>query len=418
MLRVFRSFTRSKIGIVVTLGVLAIIALAFAAGDITGVRQGSGSVLGGAVAEVGDVKIGEAELRSRTQTALSAARQQQPAIDIVTFVQMGGLSQTLDRIINTLALQEFGESIGMAVSKRAVDGEIASIPAFQGFNGKFDQKTYESVLGQQRITDRQFRDDIVRDMFARQLIAPTIGAAQMPAEYATPYASLLLERRQGAVGFIPAGALGMGAAPTDAELQALYKRQASRYRVPERRVLRYAVIRSADVAASAMPTDAEIAQAYNQQKARFAATEKRTLSQVVIADQAAANTLAAKVKGGTSVADAARSAGLEASVQTGVQKAAFASASSPAIADAAFAAAQGAVVGPIRSPLGFHIVKVDKVEAVAGKTLEQAKPELVAELSKTKLAQAIADSHDKLDDQITDNAIAAIQAGADPVSDL
>ena len=48
--------------------------------------------------------------------------------------------------------------------------------------------------------------------------------------------------------------------------------------------------------ARATPGDAEIAAAYKAAGTRFAAAEKRTLSQVVVADQAAANALAAAVK--------------------------------------------------------------------------------------------------------------------------
>ena len=49
-------------------------------------------------------------------------------------------------------------------------------------------------------------------------------------------------------------------------------------------------------------------------------------------------------------------------VQTGVTKAAYAAASSPQIADAAFAAPRGGVIGPVRGPLGWVVAKVDSVE--------------------------------------------------------
>ena len=65
MLSFIRRIIYSKFGVVITLGVLAVIAIAFAAGDITGTRQGSAPLLGGTVAEVGDAKLGEADMRSR-----------------------------------------------------------------------------------------------------------------------------------------------------------------------------------------------------------------------------------------------------------------------------------------------------------------------------------------------------------------
>jgi peptidyl-prolyl cis-trans isomerase D len=403
MLSFFRRIINSKAGMVVTFIILGIIAIAFAAGDITG-TSGSPSLSGGSVATVSGEKVTEKDLVGRVQTELQAARQQNPAVTMEQLLAQGVLQSTLDRTINGLALEAFGKAQGMVVSKRSIDGVIASIPGLRGPNGQFDPANYQRLLADQKLTDAQVRTDIARDIIAQQLMLPTQGATQVPMKVALPYASLLLEKRTGQVGFVPARAADTGAAPTDAELQAFYRRNIARYTIPERRVVRYALVSPEQVKARSVPTDAEIAAAYNQQPTRFAAAEKRTIAQVVVADQAGANALAAKLKAGTSIADAARAAGLEPAVQTGVTKTAYAAANTPGTADAAFAAAQGGVIGPVRGPLGWVVAKVDGVEQVAGKTLEQARPDLVAELSKQKLQQALADVHDKLDDALAKNA--------------
>ena len=404
MLSFFRRIINSKAGIVVTFIVLGVIALAFAAGDITGLGSGAGALSGGNVATVGGQKVGAAELRSRVQTELQAARQQQPTATMEQLLEQGGLQSVLDRTINGLALERFGHDQGMVVSKRSIDGVIASIPGLRGPNGQFDPANYQRLLADQKLTDAQVRTDIARDIIAQQLMLPTQGATQVPMKVALPYASLLLEKREGQIGFIPAKAVDAGAAPTDADLQTFYRRNIARYTVPERRVVRYALVSPDQVKARATPTDAEIAAAYKQQASRFAAAEKRTIAQVVVADQAGATALAAKVKGGTPIADAARAAGLEPAVQTGVTKQAYAAAATPAVADAAFAAQRGGVIGPVRGPLGWIVARVDGIEQVPGKTLEQARPELVGELSKQKLQQALSDVHDRLDDALAKNA--------------
>ncbi|USU09446.1 SurA N-terminal domain-containing protein [Sphingomonadaceae bacterium OTU29MARTA1] len=404
MLSFFRRIINSKAGIVVTFIVLGVIALAFAAGDITGMGGGAMTLSGDNVATVGGGKVGAAELRSRVQTELQAARQQQPTATMEQLLAQGGLQSVLDRTINGIALEEFGRDQGMVVSKRSIDGVIASIPGLRGPNGQFDPANYQRLLADQKLTDAQVRTDIARDIIAQQLMLPTQGATQVPMKVALPYASLLLEKRSGQVAFIPAKAVDTGAAPAEVELQAFYRRNIARYTVPERRVIRYALVSPDQVKARAVPTDAEVAAAYRQQAPRFAAAEKRTISQVVIADQAGANTLAAKVKGGTSIADAARAAGLEPAVQNGVTKQAYAAASTAGIADAAFTAQQGGVIGPVRGPLGWIVARIDGIKQVAGKTLEQARPELVVELTKQKLQQALSDVHDKLDDALAKNA--------------
>jgi len=403
MLSFFRRLTKSKLGIPITLGVLAVIALAFAAGDINNARSGA-TAGSGSVATVGGTSVGEAELRQRVQTAFQGYRQQNPALDMAGFVSGGGFEAIVDRTINALALQEFGNGIGMAAGKRAVDGEIASIPAFQGFDGKFSQTNYENLLKQQGLTDKGIREDIARDMLSRQLLAPTAGASQVATQLAQPYASLLLERRRGSVAFIPTTAIGTGAAPTDAELATYYGRQRARYTIPERRVVRYAAVKASDIAANVKPSPAEIAAAYNQNRARFAASETRSLTQIVVADQAAANRIAAQVRGGTAMAAAARGAGLDAATIAPADKAGITAQTNAAIANAVFGATSGAILGPLRSPLGWHVVRLDAIQPIAGKSLAEATPELAAELGKVKAQEALSAVHDRLDDAISGSA--------------
>lgn len=402
MLTFLRRLLFSTAGKIIALLLLIVIALAFALGDIT--NLGGGGPSGGALVQVGDKKVSEAELRQRLKTALDRVRQQNPTLDMTQFVNSGGFDQVLEQIVNGLALEEYARRNGMNVSKAAVDGEIASIPAFQGLDGKFSQATFNQILAREGLTADQLRADIARETLAQWLVGPTIGATQVPAQFATPYASLLLERRKGSVGYIPISAIAPGAAPSEAELTAFYRRNGARYTLPERRIIRYAIVRPDQFAQAAKATDAEIAEQYRKDAPKYAASTRRQLSQVIVADQNAANALAAKVKGGTGLAAAATAAGLRASTVDNAEKAAFARDTSQAIADAAFAGAQGAVVGPLRSPLGWHIVKVEKIEQIAGRSLDQARSEIAAEITKRKEAQALSDLRNRIDTGLADNA--------------
>ncbi len=406
MLAFFRRLTHSRVGVIITFLVLGVIALAFAAGDVTGLSSmtGGAGITGGDVAKVGKAEVTANQLKTQAQTEMEGFRQQQPTLDMATFVNQGGFDGTLDRIISSMALEQFGRAQGMIVSKRAVDGQIASIPSLQGPTGKFDENLYRQVLAQRKLTDAQVRSDIERDTFAQQLTIPSTGATQVGSQLALPYASLLLEKRTGTIGFIPAAIVPAGPAPSDADLANFYKRNIARYTVPERRIVRYAIVTPEQVKAQAVPTDAEIAKTYQQDRARYAATEKRTITQVVVADQAGATALAAKVKAGTSIADAARAAGLEASTQTDVEKAAYAGTTSAQVADAVFAATSGAVIGPVRTQLGWTVAKLDKVENVAGRSLDQVRGEIAAALGIQKSAEALSAIHDKIDDSLSNNA--------------
>ena len=76
MLGFFRRVINSKAGLVITFITLGVIALAFAAGDVTGLHPGGGGMTKTTVARVGDAAIGEAQLKQRVGDQLNQIRQQ------------------------------------------------------------------------------------------------------------------------------------------------------------------------------------------------------------------------------------------------------------------------------------------------------------------------------------------------------
>src|SRR3546814_11433103 len=100
-------------------------------------------------------------------------------------------------------------------------------------------------------------------------------------------------------------------------------------------------------------------------KANYAAREERTLEQVILPTQAAAQTIADKVKGGTSLAAASKSAGLAVAGLSDLSQLQYAEKSSDAVAKAAFAAPRGGIAQIAKSPLGWHVVRVSNVRSEA-----------------------------------------------------
>lgn len=403
MLSFFRRILNSRVGVFFALAFLVIIGLAFAAGDINNFSNG-GAAPSGKVADVGKADISTIELRQQVQNELADFRRQQPTLDMGQYIANGGFEGSLERLISGVAIEQFGRKIGLAAGKPMVDGQIAGIGGLRGLDGKFDQKKYEQLLQRENLTDKQIRANIARSIIAQQLTAPTSGATQVPVSVAAPYAALLLEKRAGTIGFIPTTAIDPGTVPTDAELADHYRRNLVRYTVPERRVIRYAPVDATVLASRTAPTDAEIAAAYAEQAQRFGASEKRSVSQLVIGDRAAADALVAKVKGGTPIGTAAKAIGLDVAKLTDLIKKDYATQTNAAIADAVFAAPRGGVAGPLQSPLGWTVVQVDSVQAVAAKSLAQARPDLVKEITADKLARTLAEIHDRVDDALGDNS--------------
>jgi peptidyl-prolyl cis-trans isomerase D len=402
MMTFFRRFATSPVGI----AVFAVILIAFVVTLYEGKSMfgGGGLTSGGALASVGGKTIGDAEALRRAKAQLDNARQEKPELDMAAFVAGGGADATVNRMIDVAAMGEFAAKNGLTASRKLVDGAIASISAFNGPNGQFDRGTFLQILQQNNTNENQVRADFSRDAVNKMLIIPASAAVKVPANLVLPYASLMLETRQGQIGVVPSVAFASNTPLSDSDLNEFYKRNVAAYTVPERRVIKVAQFDRTRFEGTAKPSEADVTAAYKAGAAKYAGRETRAFTQIIVPKQGDADALLAKVKSGASMADAAKSLGLEALAVPATDKPAFEKLTGPRVAEAAFAAPKGGYAAVAQSGLGYHIVRVDSVSAIAATTLEQVRATLVADLTKVKTDEALADFVAKVEDDINGGA--------------
>ena len=398
------TFFRRALSSWVAIAILGLVLVAFIVTGVSTPDMGGATGGGATIAKAGGRKIGTGELIRQVQNQLDGARRQQPGFDQKAFLAQGGFEQVTDSLIASRALESWGREQGFSIGKRLIDAEIASIPAFRGVTGQFDETAMRAVLSQARVSEKDMRADIASDLMRGQILAPVAAGVPAPALLTKPYAALLLEQRSGMVGIVPYTAVADQRPPTDAEIAAAYKANIAAYTRPEARVLRYALFGPAQVVAQATPTEADIATYYRENAATYAARETRTLSQLITPSEATARSIAAAAKAGTSLAAAAAKAGLEASTVTNQTRADYAGAASEAIAAQAFTAPKGGLVGPVKGAFGWYVVKVDAITGTAARTIDQVRPEITALLAKQKGQEALSDFGGKIEDAISDGS--------------
>ena len=386
--------------------VLALLGLLLVAFVITGVGDpfGGGGPAAGSLAKVGETNITEPAFRQRFDQMLQQARQQNPTATAEQAAREGLVEQLLEQMVGIEALEQFARAQGLAYSEAAIDREIAAIPAFQ-IAGRFDQATYEQALAAQRMTDRELREGLRGDALRRQLLVPVTYGVQPPRALAEPYASLLLERRRGAIATVPADRITDIPAPTDAQINAFYRANIARYTLPERRAFRYALLTKADAVARVSIPEADIKRYYDERQEIYGGIEQRGLSQVVVQDQAVAQRIAQRAKAGEPFATvAAELAGYAPSdVALGVlNRAGLTETTNAEIAAATFAAPSGGVVGPIRSDFGWHVLRVDSVVPGQARSLAEVRDEIVATLRAERAEDLLSDQIAEIEDAFAD----------------
>ena len=404
MIQFFRSFFKSKLGLAITFVFIGLIALAFASSDVAGTGTFGGVSGGDRVAIVGDEKIGTAELARTTSSALDQVRREDPTVSMQAFVENGGLEGVLDRLIDRYAVGAYAEMHGLRAGNNLINSEIVSIPAFRGPDGNFSQDVYQQAIRQQNLTDALLRQDLGSGLLQQQLMGPSLISTNVPSKIATRYASLLKERRQGSVALLPSAAFAPSGDPSDAALNGFYEENRSRYIRPERRVIRYASFGIGAVDSSVTPTEAEIAARYQRDAEEYSAKETRQLTQLIVPTQDAANSLRQQVQAGSSLEAVARGAGFSTTQVGPVDQSDYAGASSEAVASAVFAAPRGSIAAPARSPLGWHLVRVENVDRTAARSLAQVSSRIREQLLVEKRNEALADLSARVEEQIDSGA--------------
>ncbi|GGD51992.1 peptidylprolyl isomerase [Erythrobacter arachoides] len=399
MISFFRRFFQSKIGLGLTLLFLVLMGFAFASSDVSNSAMFGGVAGGDRVAVVGDRTISTADLTSNVNSSMQQARQDNPTLSMEGFIAQGGLTDVIQSMISRAAIAEFGDMIGLRVGSALVDSEIRSTPALQNAAGEFDVNAFRASLQQRGLSESAVRDDLALSLMARQLLLPIAYEARMPERVARTYAQLLNETRVGRAAVFPASAFAPAGEPTPAQLQDYYDSNRAQYIRPERRTIRYATFSAENLNDIPPVTDAQVAARYRADAALYRERQQRSFTQLVVPTEAAAQAVIAEVRGGTTLEASAQSKGLAVTQVEDVEQQAFAATASQAVAQAAFAGNDGALVGPVRGSLGWYVLRVDGVTRIAARPLAQAQSEIREKLDTERRTQALGELTEELEEQ-------------------
>ncbi|MGB9108320.1 MAG: SurA N-terminal domain-containing protein, partial [Telluria sp.] len=268
-------------------------------------------------------------------------------------------------------------------------------------DGSFDLDAYKRFLASQGMTAEGFQQRVSYQMALQQLAGSVAQTAFAPRTVSGRLSDINDQQRDVQELMFPAAQFASQVQVTDAMLKAFYDKNPTMFQIPEQIKAEYLVLNADAVDKLVTVSDAEILDAYNKNKARFATPEKRSASHILITvpkDAKPADDAAATAKAQAILAEVQKNPGDFAKIAKAqsqdpgsaelggdlgvVEKGLF----DKPVEDAIFSLKDGETSNLVRSSFGYHIVKVTKVVPASQKSLDEAKPEIAAELKKTKLS--------------------------------
>jgi len=280
------------------------------------------------------------------------------------------LSDTLDAATGQVLLQRAilaleAERLGLTVAKQEVEREILSNAIFRDASGGFDKQAFDGWVAYQFGSERLFREQQRRASLASKLMRVIRSQARVSPGEAREAVERRLEKVR--IAFValdttpPAdeferdeAAIAAFLATREAEARALYETRADRYQVPEQARARHVLLR--------VPDDAS--------EEEVAAVERR--AQEVLERLRAGEAFAAVAEEVSEDPGSRANGGDLGYFRRGQMV--------PAFEEAAFSLEPGTLSEPVRTPYGFHIIRVEDRKPAEHHTFEEVREELAFEL--------------------------------------
>lgn len=389
---------RKRSGSILVKLLLGLLVLSFGAWGITDVFQGRATDT--SVARVGEREITPDQLGrdyqrelARLQTAFGGSLDRQQA-------RAMGLAQVvLGRIVERTLFGLGADRLGVAVSDDLVRREIRATAAFHNQFKKFDRLRFQEVLRSNGLSEGGFVAMLREDLARSQLAGSVEAGAIAPKVLVDTLFRHRQEKRVAETVLIADDSVADPGSPDESALIEFHKKNAPRFTAPEFRALTVLGIDAKNLAKEVAVSEDALKAAYEDRRDEFGSPERRTLQQMVLADEAAAGRAHTLLKEGRDFAEVAKEVGgldaetLELGALTREELL-------PELAEGAFSVADGAIVAPVESPIGWHVMRVAGIEPANQKTFADIRGKLAEELAREKAIDSLFRLSNQMEDAL------------------
>jgi peptidyl-prolyl cis-trans isomerase D len=355
-------------------------------------------------ATVGGQSIPIEEVRIQLQRTIEGLRSQfGENFDIAQAKRLGLVDNVVDHLVERSLLDQEAARMKLDLSDRVVRGAILADPNFRGADGQFDRFRFQQLLAANRLSEQAYVERLRRDIPANDLLhAASVGVTAPPPLVEALY-RYRDEKRVADIVLLPVAALGDIGQPSDADLTAFYESHRDEFRAPEYRGFTLLSLTPADIAKSIKISDEQLQRAFDQDAEDFQLPERREVQQILAPSEEVAKQAAAALAAGKGFREVATTIAKQdpQTIDLGlVERKRLPS----ALAEIAFDLKPNVPSEPVKSPLGWHILRVVKIEPAKTESFAEAKPKLLAKMVQREAVDRLYKLANQVDDALAGGA--------------
>ncbi|KAB0286527.1 peptidylprolyl isomerase [Vibrio sp. D420a] len=365
--------------------ILGLIILSFVFAGVGSYITGGGN---NAAAKVGNTEIGRGEFeqayqneRNRMQSQLGDYFSQMLADP--AYVESFRKS-VLDRMINDVLLEQQAESLGLRISDSQIRTMILEMPQFQTA-GQFDQEVYQAALRRAGFGPESFAEYMRRDLMRNQLVTALQGSEFVLQGEIDTQSKLIAQTRDIRTVTLSVAELAKSVELTEEEISEYYQQNPLAYTRPEQAKVSYIELSAEALKGQIQVSDEQAEQYYQEHLDKYSTEEQRKVSHILVQgdDEAKAQAILDELNAGADFAALAEEKSDDfGSADVGgdlgwIERDVM----DPAFEDAAFALENvGDTTGLVKSEFGYHIIKLDELQASKAQPFSEVAAEIKQEL--------------------------------------
>ncbi|NQW00340.1 MAG: SurA N-terminal domain-containing protein [Rhodospirillales bacterium] len=358
------------------------------------------AISGNAVATVGSEEISAFEVRRRVNQEMTRMRRlfgdQFTLEQAMAFGIVGGV---INDQVNQALISQGASRLGVTISDNLISADIRTQDNFKGLAGNFDRTRFEQVLAANGLSEGDYVNTIRRSLSGLQYTDSFQSGARAPKVMVDAIYKFRNEKRIVDVALVKDEMFAAIGEPTAQQIEAFHKDQAKQFTAPEYRKISFLRLEAADLADEMEVSAEDITKAYEARLEEYTTIEKRNILQMVLSDEEKAKTAHKQLLEGRDFAVVAKEiAGLDESVlDLGlVTKTDLL----PELAEPAFALMSGTVTPPVKSSLGWHLLKVTQIQPGGTKALAEVRDQVAKAVAREKAIDGLYDLSNRIEDEL------------------
>ena len=291
------------------------------------------------------------------------------------------------------------------VSDARVLAEFEKIPAFKGSDGKYDAATARQVLQANGITEHELFRDTRSQLLINQLQSGIGNSYLLTRAEAQRLYNLENEEREVAYVRLTPDQFAGSETIDDAAIQTYYDANGDRFMTAESVALEYAELRLEQLASQVAPSEADLRKLYDDNRNNYVLEERRRARHILIPisgdDDAAAlkqaESVLAEARSNPDFAALAKKYSKDSTAAEGGELGFIQRADFPGpFGDTLFGMKVGDIAGPVKSQFGYHLIKLEEIQAGEARPFESVRAELDAQYRQERSAELFGDRQEQI----------------------